>query len=77
MFTSSIPHYMKEIAISMFPILVFFAVFQAISLKMDRRSLGRILVGLVYTYVGLVVFWTGANIGFMPAGSQEIGRAHV
>ncbi len=70
MFTSSIPHYMKEIAISMFPILVFFAVFQAISLKMDRRSLGRILVGLVYTYVGLVVFWTGANIGFMPAGSQ-------
>lgn len=69
MFTSSIPHYMKEIAISMFPILVFFAVFQVISLKMDRRSLGRILVGLVYTYVGLVVFLTGANIGFMPAGS--------
>lgn len=69
MFTSSIPHYMKEIAVSMFPILVFFAVFQVISLKMDRRSLGRILVGLVYTYVGLVVFLTGANIGFMPAGS--------
>ncbi len=69
MFTSSIPHYMKEIAISMFPILVFFAVFQVISLKMDRRSLGRILVGLVYTYVGLVVFLAGANIGFMPAGS--------
>ena len=69
MFTSSIPHYMKEIAISMFPILIFFAVFQVISLKMDRRSLGRILVGLVYTYVGLVVFLTGANIGFMPAGS--------
>ncbi len=36
---------------------------------MDRRSLGRILVGLGYTYVGLVVFLTGANVGFMPAGS--------
>ena len=69
MFTSSIPHYMQEIALSMLPILVFFAVFQVISLKMDRRSLGRILIGLVYTYVGLVVFLTGANIGFMPAGS--------
>lgn len=69
MFTSSIPHYMKEIGISMMPVLIFFGIFQMIALKMDRRSLGRILVGLVYTYVGLVVFLTGANVGFMPAGS--------
>ncbi len=69
MFTSSIPHYMKEIGMSMMPVLIFFGIFQMIALKMDRRSLGRILVGLVYTYVGLVVFLTGANVGFMPAGS--------
>ncbi len=69
MFTSSIPHYMVEIAMSMLPVLLFFAAFQVISLKMDRRALGRILVGLAYTYVGLVVFLTGANVGFMPAGS--------
>lgn len=69
MFTSSIPRYMAEIAVSMLPVLLFFAAFQVISLKMDRRALGRILVGLGYTYVGLVVFLTGANVGFMPAGS--------
>lgn len=69
MFTSSIPHYMKEIGMSMMPVVVFFGVFQVISLKLDKRSLGRILVGLVYTYGGLVVFLTGANVGFMPAGS--------
>ncbi len=69
MFTSSIPRYMMEIAVSMLPVLLFFAVFQIISLKMDRRALGRILVGLIYTYVGLVLFLTGANVGFMPAGS--------
>ena len=69
MFTSSIPHYMVEIGMSMLPVLVFFALFQVVSLKMDKRSLGRILVGLVYTYVGLVLFLTGANVGFMPAGS--------
>ncbi len=69
MFTSSIPHYMKEIGMSMMPVLIFFSIFQMVALKMDRRSLGRILVGLVYTYVGLVVFLTGANVGFMPAGS--------
>lgn len=28
----------------------------------------RISVGLVYTYIGLVLFLTGANAGFMPAG---------
>lgn len=69
MFTSSIPHYMKEIGMSMLPVAAFFGMFQIISLKMDRRSLGRILVGLVYTYVGLVVFLAGANVGFMPAGN--------
>ncbi len=69
MFTSSIPRCMGEIALSMLPVLAFFAVFQIFSLKMDRRALGRILVGLAYTYVGLVVFLTGANVGFMPAGS--------
>ncbi len=69
MFTSSIPHYMKEIGVSMVPVVGFFAVFQVVALKMDGRSLGRIAVGLVYTYVGLVVFLTGANVGFMPAGS--------
>ena len=25
-------------------------------------------MGLVYTYIGLVLFLTGANVGFMPAG---------
>ena len=26
-------------------------------------------MGLAYTYVGLVLFLTGANVGFMPAGN--------
>lgn len=29
----------------------------------------RICIGLLYTYVGLVLFLTGVNVGFMPAGS--------
>ncbi len=37
--------------------------------SIDRRTLGRIGVGLAYTYIGLVLFLTGANIGFMPAGN--------
>ena len=46
-----------------------FGIFQFVALHMDCRSLGRIAVGLAYTYVGLVLFLTGANVGFMPAGN--------
>ncbi len=63
------PTYFKEIATSLLPIVLMFGVFQLVSLKLDRRTLGRIGVGLAYTYIGLVFFLTGANVGFMPAGN--------
>lgn len=69
MFTSSIPHYMMEIGIAMFPVVMFFVIFQIASLRMEKRALLKVVVGIVYTYVGLVLFLTGANVGFMPAGS--------
>lgn len=69
LFRVGFPTYMKEIAISLLPIIVFFGVFQIVSLRMARRSLLKIVVGLVYTYIGLVLFLTGVNVGFMPAGN--------
>ena len=69
MFALEFPHYMKEIAVSLLPIIVFFMIFQVTVLKLSKRPLTKILVGLVYTYIGLVVFLTGVNVGFMPAGN--------
>lgn len=69
LFTVELPTYMEEIAVSLLPIFLFFMVFQLLVLKLSRRKLVKILVGLVYTYVGLVLFLTGANVGFMPAGN--------
>lgn len=69
MFAHGIPEYMQEIAVSLLPIIVFFGLFQIFALHLSNRSLAKILVGLVYTYIGLVLFLTGANVGFMPAGS--------
>lgn len=68
LFQHGIPTYLKEIAVALLPIIVVFGLFQLFMLKMNRRSLGKICVGLLYTYVGLVLFLTGANVGFMPAG---------
>ena len=69
MFAHELPAYMGEIAVSLLPIVVFFGLFQVISLRLSGRNLVKIVVGLVYTYIGLVLFLTGANVGFMPAGS--------
>ena len=69
LFSEGLPTYLHEIATSLLPIVVMFGIFQLAALHIDRRTLGRIGVGLVYTYIGLVLFLAGANIGFMPAGN--------
>ena len=68
-FLASIPLYLKEMAISMLPIVAIFFLFQLTLLRLPGRSLAKILIGILYTYVGLVLFLTGVNVGFMPAGN--------
>lgn len=69
MFGEGLPKYLGEIAVSLLPIVLFFLAAQVLVLKLDRRQLLRMGVGLLYTYVGLVLFLTGVNVGFMPAGN--------
>lgn len=69
-FARGFPQYIKEIAVSLLPIVIFFALFQIILLKIKRKSLLKIIIGIVYTYIGLVLFLTGVNVGFMPAGNH-------
>ena len=69
LFLHALPEYFGEIAVSLLPIVVFFGLFQFFSLKLKKRPLIKILVGLFYTYIGLVLFLTGVNVGFMPAGN--------
>ena len=68
-FAVEFPTYIKEMAVSILPIVVFFGIFQLISRDVNKHTLIRICIGLVYTYVGLVLFLTGVNVGFMPAGN--------
>ena len=56
------------IAIS--PILAFFLIFQLATRSFHKKQLVRILFGFLYTFLGLVLFLTGANVGFMPVGTQ-------
>ena len=69
LFMVGFPTYIEEIAISLLPIVIFFAIFQLIARDINKHTLIRICIGLIYTYVGLVLFLTGVNVGFMPAGN--------
>ena len=65
--------YALEVAIALSPILAFFLMFQLVSRSFHKKQIIRIFMGFLYTFVGLVLFLTGANVGFMPVGS-EIGK---
>ncbi len=68
-FLHEFPDYLVEVASSVLPIVLVFAVFNLMTRRFRSRRLVRITAGFVYGYVGLVLFLTGANVGFMPAGS--------
>lgn len=68
-FAVGFPTYIEEMALSILPIIVFFGLFELFGRELHKRTLIRIGIGLVYTYIGLVLFLTGVNVGFMPAGN--------
>ena len=67
-FAAGLPAYMQEVALGLLPIVAFFTLFQIVSLRLKRKTVIKIVVGMLYTYVGLVLFLTGVNVGFLPAG---------
>jgi len=68
MFIEAIPHYMKEVAMAVGPIAIFFYIFRLACGHMEGSVLIKITIGILYTYVGLVLFLVGVNVGFMPIG---------
>lgn len=72
-FADGFPTYIKEVAFGLSPIMLFFVIFQFITRTFHKKGIIKILAGTVYTYIGLVLFLTGVNIGFMPVGNY-IGK---
>ena len=69
-FLRAFGHTAKEVGLALGMIVVFFLVCQVTFIKLSRRALCRIAIGVAFTYVGLVIFLTGVNVGFMPIGYQ-------
>ncbi|MBQ7820965.1 MAG: DUF1538 domain-containing protein [Clostridia bacterium] len=68
-FGKGFPKYAEEVLISLLPIMAVFVIFQLITRRYQRRQIKKIIVGFAYTYIGLVLFLCGVNVGFAPVGS--------
>ena len=68
LYYEGLPYYMREMISSLIPIAGAFAIFQIAALKLKKQQLSVIIWGLFCTYVGLVIFMTGVNLGFLPMG---------
>lgn len=55
-FLNALPTYLWDVAIALVPIVAFFLLFQLFSGRVSRQRLYKILFGVLYTYVGLVLF---------------------
>ena len=73
-FLNTAAHTCREVATALGLIVGMFLLCQILFLKLSRRVLKKIAVGVAFTYVGLVIFLTGVNVGFMPIG-YKIGCA--
>ncbi|MDL2286993.1 DUF1538 domain-containing protein [Eubacteriales bacterium OttesenSCG-928-G02] len=71
-FSKAFPEYIKEVAFALAPILVLFVLFQLFTKRYNGHQLYKMIIGFVLTFIGLALFLTGVNIGFMPVG-QLIG----
>lgn len=58
--------YLKDVALILLPIVYIFLLFQFTILKLPKITVLKIMMGLVYTYIGVVLFLTGVNAGYLP-----------
>ena len=73
-FGMQMPHFVKEVLVALLPIFLMFIIFQLITKRYKRTQRLRITIGFLYTYIGLVLFLCGVNVGFAPVGTM-IGKS--
>lgn len=66
--------YAEEIAVSLLPIACVFVLLQVFTRRLSGRQVVRIVIGLVYTFIGLTLFLGGVDMGFAPVGALMGGE---
>lgn len=74
LFAKELPHTISEVLMAILPLVAFLFVFQLFSRRYTKRQIIKILVGFIYTWLGVALFLTGVNVGFAPVGTL-VGEA--
>lgn len=75
-----IGHTMYEVAIALLPIVACFFILQVLFIKLPKKRILQIVVGIFYAFFGLVIFLVAVSVGFMPIGYKlgvELAGAEV
>ena len=59
----------QGIGIALLPMIIFFIIYDRLVLKNHKNEIVKILSGFLFTFIGLVIFLTAANFGFIPVGN--------
>jgi hypothetical protein len=65
---SAFGHTLFNVFKALAPIVAFFFILQALFMRSSKRKNSQIIVGVFYTFFGLVIFLTSVEVGFMPVG---------
>ena len=58
----------KDVTIALGLVVIFFFIINFALLKLSNQKIIQIIIGVAFTYVGLVIFLTAVHVGFMPIG---------
>lgn len=61
--------HIADVLVALAPIIVFAVLFQLLTGAFNRAQLIKMAIGIAYVLVGLAIFLTGANVGFVPTGA--------
>ena len=67
-----------KVAMSIVPIVVMFLIYELIFIRLSARKLLSLFIGVVLVYVGLVIFLSAVDAGFLPVGKiigQQIAQS--
>ena len=68
-FALKIPHISLEVFIALAPLFIIYAASHLVGHKFERRAFVKVFKGMIYTYIGLVLFLTGVNGSFLDVGA--------
>lgn len=69
-YATMLPEICTSMALALGPLALIIGVYQVLLLRLPPSQLKRVILGFIYTYIGLVLFMLGTNSAFIPVGNS-------